>query len=156
MNDFSYFETILSERLRNLIWAIVILAVLHIVFILLSILNVPHPWRKNKKDRREKTIYILVFFAFFSIIMVLCIVQAVQLNLDIKNESYETYFGEVEYEEKYGGGKRGTEYYLILDPDGERIFTTHSEKIEKDEGRYLGCAVYSKRTKILLYYEFFE
>lgn len=155
MNDFSYFETLLSERLRNVIWALVIITVLHIAFILLSIFNVPHPWRKNKKDRREKTIYILVVFAFFSIFTVLFTVQAVQLKLDIKNESYETYFGEVEYEEKYGSRKRGAEYNLIIDPDGERIFT-HSEKIEKDEGRYLGCAVYSKRSKILLYYEFFE
>ena len=155
MNDFSYFETILSERLRNLIWALVIITVLHIVFILLSVLNVPHPWRKNKKDRREKTIYILVVFAFFSIFTVLFTVQALQLKLDIKNESYETYFGEVEYEEKYGGIKRGAEYYLILDPDGESIHTT-ADQIDKEEGRYLGCAVYSKRTKILLYYEFFE
>ena len=155
MNDFSYFETILSERLRNVIWALVIITVLHIVFILLSIFNVTHPWKKNKKDRRDKALYILIVFIFFSIFTVLFTVQAVQLKLDIKNESYETYFGEVEYEVKHRSSKSGPEYNLIIDPDGERIFT-RSDQIDKEEGRYLGCAVYSKRSKILLYYEFFE
>ena len=155
MTDFEAFDAILTNNMNTMILGTVIFSVLYAVFITCIALGLIRPC-ETKKHKRDKIACIIVVTVFFGALSILFVANIIGYHLDIKHHSYESYFGEVEYEEKYGGRKRGAEYYLILDPDGERIFTTHSEKIEKDEGRYLGCAVYSKRSKILLYYEFFE
>ena len=156
MTNFEVYDAILTKYMNNMIVGTVILFIISAVFIVCAALGAVHHWKKTKKGRREKAAYITIASVFLGALIVLFSVRTIGYHLDIKNQSDEFYYGEMEYDERDASKKRGAEYYLILDPDGERIFTTHSEKIEKDEGRYLGCAVYSKRTKILLYYEFFE
>ena len=154
MTDFKAFDAILTNNMNTMILGTVIFSVLYAVFITCIALGLIRPC-KTKKHKRDKIACIIVVTVFFGALSILFVANIIGYHLDIKHHSYESYYGEMEYDERDASKKRGAEYYLILDPDGESIRTT-ADQIDKEEGRYLGCAVYSKRTKILLYYEFFE
>ena len=155
MTNFEVYDAILTKYMNNMIVGTVILFIISAVFIVCAALGAVHHWKKTKKGRREKAAYITIASVFLGALIVLFSVRTIGYHLDIKNQSYEFYYGEMEYDTRYVSKSRDFSYYLILDPDEENIWTL-ADEIDKDEGRYLGCAVYSKRSKILLYYEFYE
>ena len=155
MTDFEAFDAILTNNMNTMIIGTVILSVLYAVFITCIALGLIRPCEKTKKHKRDKIACIIVVTVFFGALSILFVANIIGYHLDIKNQSYEFYYGEMEYDTRYVSKSRDFSYYLILDPDGENIWTL-ADKIDRDEGRYLGCAIYSKRSKILLYYEFYE